>query len=441
MRRAAANPTPAARREAGSAIDERSMRGRRVSRHKRETLDPIADIRDVRGDPDWAVDALALAAAGARNEGLPHILFPMDDGGSSPDVHSGVSSGESSGDEGLSGDEGSDGAVEPALVRRDASRLAVESHAEHEAHDMDVDADRSMSAPIRAGTRATLAPGPPPPGALAETASPPATPPPPLGSMEAPSMETPTPARAMAALGASSNPPPRGGARLGGRPSPNACPPRRRGAAACANAADAHRVSEATVSHAPGGGERLYTRTDVRRAARPAGWAAFRAARLRRESPARPASFVSRRGARRDVRPEPHARLGGPHRRAPAVPAHAQLARAAVHRLGVFKTALGEVRARPEAPRAVPGAGKAALDPRRETLEVFPAGVLLVVDESALLSSDGVTERLAKPLGQAAAAAAGRRRRRGRVPLRRQRRARAPPGPGLSRCTRASSTR
>ena len=112
--RAAANPTPAARREAGSAIDERSMSGRRVSRHKRETLDPIADIRDVRGDPDWAVDALALAAAGARNEGLPHILFPMDDGGSSPDVHSGVSSGESSGDEGLSGDEGSDGAVEPA---------------------------------------------------------------------------------------------------------------------------------------------------------------------------------------------------------------------------------------------------------------------------------------------------------------------------------------
>ena len=129
------------------------MSGRRVSRHKRETLDPIADIRDVRGDPDWAVDALALAAAGARNEGLPHILFPMDDGGSSPDVHSGVSSGESSGDEGLSGDEGSDGAVEPALVRRDASRLAVESHAEHEAHDMDVDAT-SMSAPIRAGTRA-----------------------------------------------------------------------------------------------------------------------------------------------------------------------------------------------------------------------------------------------------------------------------------------------
>ena len=99
VRRAAANPTPAARREAGSAIDERSMSGRRVSRHKRETLDPIADIRDVRGDPDWAVDALALAAAGARNEGLPHILFPMDDGGSSPDVHSGVSSGESSGDE------------------------------------------------------------------------------------------------------------------------------------------------------------------------------------------------------------------------------------------------------------------------------------------------------------------------------------------------------
>ena len=46
------------------------------------------------------------------------------------------------------------------------------------------------------------------------------------------------------------------------------------------------------------------------------------------------------------------------------------------------------------------------LDPRRETLEVFPAGVLLVVDESALLSSDGVTERLAKLLGQAAAAAA-----------------------------------
>ena len=47
------------------------------------------------------------------------------------------------------------------------------------------------------------------------------------------------------------------------------------------------------------------------------------------------------------------------------------------------------------------------MDPRRETLEVFPAGVLLVVDESALLSSDGVTERLAKLLGQAAAAAAG----------------------------------
>ena len=46
------------------------------------------------------------------------------------------------------------------------------------------------------------------------------------------------------------------------------------------------------------------------------------------------------------------------------------------------------------------------MDPRRETLEVFPAGVLLVVDESALLSSDGVTERLAKLLGQAAAAAA-----------------------------------
>ena len=30
------------------------------------------------------------------------------------------------------------------------------------------------------------------------------------------------------------------------------------------------------------------------------------------------------------------------------------------------------------------------LDPRRETMEVFPEGVLLVVDESALLSSDGV---------------------------------------------------
>ena len=217
------------------------MSGRRVSRHKRETLDPIADIRDVRGDPDWAVDALALAAAGARNEGLPHILFPMDDGGSSPDVHSGVSSGESSGDEGLSGDEGSDGAVEPALVRRDASRLAVESHAEHEAHDMDVDA-RLVGADPRgdAGSICNAAPGPPPPGALAETASPPATPPPPLGSMEAPSMETPTPARAMAALGASSNPPrgppPRRGEARWRRPSPNACPPRRRGAAACANA-------------------------------------------------------------------------------------------------------------------------------------------------------------------------------------------------------------
>ena len=46
------------------------------------------------------------------------------------------------------------------------------------------------------------------------------------------------------------------------------------------------------------------------------------------------------------------------------------------------------------------------LDPRKETLEVFPEGVLLVVDESALLSSDGVVERLAKLLGQAAAAAA-----------------------------------
>ena len=170
VRRAAANPTPATRREAGSAMDERSMRGRRVSRHKRETLDPIADIRDVRGDPDWAVDALALAAAGARNEGLPHILFPMDDGGSSPDVHSGVSSGESSGDEGLSGDEGSDGAVEPALVRRDASRLAVESHAEREAHDMDVDADVHVGADPRGDAGSTPLPGHRPPGALAETA-------------------------------------------------------------------------------------------------------------------------------------------------------------------------------------------------------------------------------------------------------------------------------
>jgi hypothetical protein len=46
------------------------------------------------------------------------------------------------------------------------------------------------------------------------------------------------------------------------------------------------------------------------------------------------------------------------------------------------------------------------LDPRRETLEVFPEGVVLVVDPSALLSGDGVVERLSKLLGQAAAAAA-----------------------------------
>ena len=46
------------------------------------------------------------------------------------------------------------------------------------------------------------------------------------------------------------------------------------------------------------------------------------------------------------------------------------------------------------------------LDPRRETLEVFPAGVLLVVDESAILSADGVVERLAAPRPAAAAAAA-----------------------------------
>ena len=34
------------------------------------------------------------------------------------------------------------------------------------------------------------------------------------------------------------------------------------------------------------------------------------------------------------------------------------------------------------------------VDPRRETLEVFPEGVLLVVDESALLSSDGEAHSL-----------------------------------------------
>ena len=81
VRRAAANPTPAARREAGSAIDERSMSGRRVSRHKRETLDPIADIRDVRGDPDWAVDALALAAAGRGTRGFPISSSPWTTAG------------------------------------------------------------------------------------------------------------------------------------------------------------------------------------------------------------------------------------------------------------------------------------------------------------------------------------------------------------------------
>ena len=406
VRRAAANPTPAARREAGSAIDERSMSGRRVSRHKRETLDPIADIRDARGDPDWAVDALALAAAGARNEGLPHILFPWTTKWSSPDVHSGVSSGESSGDEGLSGDEGSDGAVEPALVRRDASRLAVESHAEHEAHDMDVDA-RLVGADPR-GDAARRSRATAPRGRWRRRRRP--------GDAAAAAREhggaehgDAHPARAMAALGASSNPPlPEAGrgsvaATLAERvptPAPGRGGVRERHA-------DAHRVSEATVSHAPGGvvNASIPAQTPVAPPV-PLDGAAFRAARLRRESPARPASFVSRRGraARRSSRtPRPdsvdlivvHPPFL-PTLSSPALPFTVSefLRRRSVK----FALGLRHLELCLEQERQ--------LDPRRETLEVFPAGVLLVVDESALLSSDGVTERLAGLLGQAAAAAA-----------------------------------
>ena len=71
----------------------------------------------------------------------------------------------------------------------------------------------------------------------------------------------------------------------------------------------------------------------------------------------------------------------------------------------------------------MPGAEQAAGSEEGDAGGV-PGGVLLVVDESALLSSDGVIERLAKLLGQAAAAAAAGSRR--RVPLRRVRRARTP---------------
>ena len=172
-------------------------------------------------------------------------------------------------------------------------------------------------------------------------------------SMEAPSMETPIgPARAMAALGASTNPAPRPGAgrSLGGeRPSPNACPPRRRG---CGRRARTPRrrppgFRSHCFSRARWRGEHLYTRTDVRRAARPAGWAAFR----RSASVSHPhvRRFCSRRLARNDVprrdeRPTRWTSSSCTRRSCPR-----QLARAAVHRLGVFKTALGEVRARPEA--------------------------------------------------------------------------------------------
>ena len=116
------------------APDVQPTRG--ILRHRHSKPLPPRSTADARDEArpafphetDWATDALAFAATGVRKgllEGprvdrsfgdafrLPvDAGFSLDDGGSSPDAHSGASSGDSSGDEGLSADEGSDGALD-----------------------------------------------------------------------------------------------------------------------------------------------------------------------------------------------------------------------------------------------------------------------------------------------------------------------------------------
>ena len=100
------------------SLSSRHVPGHQTPPYGRSSSDIIAGhvaggALDQRVPPNWlaADGTVGLSSPGRKTgEEFDHEEFHFsDDPGSSPDVHSGVSSGESSGDEGLSGDEGSDG--------------------------------------------------------------------------------------------------------------------------------------------------------------------------------------------------------------------------------------------------------------------------------------------------------------------------------------------